>query len=198
MLCLPALTPVANDAHAVGDSGECVVPSGRTPLPRAASFFMFGSLPSSIHFWTRRGSMPSKPRMTSFCWNFCGGRRGPHAAAALEADDKRGEQDAFHNVLGEKKLYHSGLVTGRILAVDVGARRVGLAISDASRTLARPLETHRRHERRRCGRARRAPHRRSSIGEDEGIATIVVGHAVEPRRDADAADRARAGVHRAR
>ncbi len=29
----------------------------------------------------------------------------------------------------------------RILAVDVGARRVGLAISDPSRTLARPLET---------------------------------------------------------
>ena len=67
MLCLPAFTPVANEAHAVGDSGECVVPSGRTPLPRAASFFMFGSLPSSIHFWTSRGSMPSKPRITSFC-----------------------------------------------------------------------------------------------------------------------------------
>jgi putative pre-16S rRNA nuclease len=32
------------------------------------------------------------------------------------------------------------LVKGRILAIDVGARRVGLAISDASRTLARPLE----------------------------------------------------------
>jgi putative Holliday junction resolvase len=30
---------------------------------------------------------------------------------------------------------------GRVLAVDVGARRVGLAISDVSRTLARPLET---------------------------------------------------------
>jgi putative Holliday junction resolvase len=30
---------------------------------------------------------------------------------------------------------------GRILAVDVGARRVGLAISDPSGTLARPLET---------------------------------------------------------
>jgi len=39
----------------------------RTPLPRAASFFMFGSLPSSIHFWTSRGSIPSKPRITSFC-----------------------------------------------------------------------------------------------------------------------------------
>ena len=66
MLCLPALTPVANDAHAVGDSGECVVSSGWTPPLRLASFLRFGSLPSSIHFWTRRGSMPSKPRITSF------------------------------------------------------------------------------------------------------------------------------------
>ena len=32
-------------------------------------------------------------------------------------------------------------MTGRILAVDVGARRVGLAISDATGTLARPLDT---------------------------------------------------------
>jgi putative Holliday junction resolvase len=30
---------------------------------------------------------------------------------------------------------------GRVLALDVGTRRVGLAISDPSRTLARPLET---------------------------------------------------------
>ena len=30
---------------------------------------------------------------------------------------------------------------GRVLGIDVGARRVGLAISDASRTLARPLST---------------------------------------------------------
>jgi len=30
---------------------------------------------------------------------------------------------------------------GRVLGVDVGARRIGLAISDVSRTLARPLET---------------------------------------------------------
>jgi putative Holliday junction resolvase len=29
----------------------------------------------------------------------------------------------------------------RVLALDVGARRIGLAISDASRTLARPLAT---------------------------------------------------------
>lgn len=32
-------------------------------------------------------------------------------------------------------------MTGRVLAIDFGARRVGLAISDRSRTLARPLET---------------------------------------------------------
>jgi putative holliday junction resolvase len=32
-------------------------------------------------------------------------------------------------------------MAGRVLGVDVGARRVGLAISDASGTLARPLET---------------------------------------------------------
>ena len=33
MLCLPGLTPVANDAHAVGDSGEWVVArSWRPPL----------------------------------------------------------------------------------------------------------------------------------------------------------------------
>jgi putative holliday junction resolvase len=32
-------------------------------------------------------------------------------------------------------------MAGRVLGVDVGARRVGLAISDTSRTLARPLST---------------------------------------------------------
>src|SRR3954469_15725826 len=65
MLCLPALTPVANDAHAVGDSGECVVCSGENP-PRFASAEMFGSLPSAIHFSSRCGSIPSNPRITIF------------------------------------------------------------------------------------------------------------------------------------
>jgi putative holliday junction resolvase len=32
-------------------------------------------------------------------------------------------------------------VEGRIVAIDLGTRRIGLAISDRSRTLARPLET---------------------------------------------------------
>src|SRR6185295_20324276 len=90
MLCLPALTPVANDAHAVGDSGECVVCSGYIPPP-LASFEMFGSLPSSIHFFRRCGSIPSKPRMTSF-WEYFDGPRvdvpeqaSEHAAIATTA-----------------------------------------------------------------------------------------------------------------
>src|SRR5260221_6359432 len=74
MLCLPALTPVANEAHAVGDSGECVVCSGNMPPP-FASFAMLGSLPSSIHCVRRCGSMPSKPRMTSFWLYFDAPRR---------------------------------------------------------------------------------------------------------------------------
>src|SRR5678815_3564665 len=90
MLCLPALTPVAKDAHAVGDSGECVVCSGNMPPP-CASFEMFGSFPSSIHFFSRCGSIPSKPRMTSFLLNFDGPRLVPpeqaiaHSAAVTTA-----------------------------------------------------------------------------------------------------------------
>src|SRR6185295_5299315 len=74
MLCLPAFTPVANDAHAVGDSGEWVVCRGEKP-PCLASAEMFGSLPSLIHFSSRCGSIPSKPRMTSFWLYFDGPRR---------------------------------------------------------------------------------------------------------------------------
>src|SRR3954451_3943051 len=88
MLCLPALTPVANDAQAVGDSGECVVCSGENP-PRLASAEMFGSLPSAIHFSSRCGSIPSKPRMTIFCVNFEAGRGlVPEQAIDTAAIDK--------------------------------------------------------------------------------------------------------------
>jgi putative Holliday junction resolvase len=66
------------------------------------------------------------------------------------------------------------LVNGRILAVDVGARRVGLAISDASRTLARPLETIVVTSE--ADAVERVARRIEQLdAEDEGIATIVVG-----------------------
>src|SRR3954466_12079182 len=87
MLCLPALTPVANDAHAVGDSGECVVCSGENP-PRLASAEIFGSLLPPIHFSSRCGSIPSKPRMTIFCVNFDAGRGlVPEQATEMAAID---------------------------------------------------------------------------------------------------------------
>jgi putative Holliday junction resolvase len=65
-------------------------------------------------------------------------------------------------------------VNGRVLAVDVGKRRVGLAISDVSGTLARPLETIV------VGGAAdavdRVARRVAAIAaEEDGLATIVVG-----------------------
>ena len=65
-------------------------------------------------------------------------------------------------------------MTGRVLAVDVGARRVGLAISDRSGTLARPLETiavtSDADALDRVGRRID-----ELVHEDDGLAAIVVG-----------------------
>lgn len=73
-----------------------------------------------------------------------------------------------------RRNYTIWLVTGRVLAVDVGARRVGLAISDASRTLARPLETIAVTSE--ADAVDRVARRIEQLdGVDEGIATIVVG-----------------------
>ena len=73
----------------------------------------------------------------------------------------------------KEKIYHLD-VTGRILAVDVGARRVGLAISDASRTLARPLETIAVTSA--ADAVERIARRIDELDqEDERIAAIVVG-----------------------
>ena len=58
--------------------------------------------------------------------------------------------------------------------MDVGARRVGLAISDASRTLARPLET--LAVANDADAVNRVARRIAELDrEDEGLATIVVG-----------------------
>src|SRR5687767_12214088 len=64
MLCLPGLTPVAKLAQATGDSDGCVVSSFEN-TPESASFFRFGSFPSSMYFRTSVGSMPSKPMMAT-------------------------------------------------------------------------------------------------------------------------------------
>ena len=62
----------------------------------------------------------------------------------------------------------------RVLGIDVGERRVGFAISDPSRTLARPLETVT------IGGASTAIDRAAEIvdrlqREDDGLSEIVVG-----------------------
>ncbi len=63
---------------------------------------------------------------------------------------------------------------GRVLAVDVGARRVGLAISDATATLARPLETITVAND--ADAVERVVRRVADLaGEDDGLAMIVVG-----------------------
>jgi putative holliday junction resolvase len=62
----------------------------------------------------------------------------------------------------------------RVLALDVGARRIGLAISDASRTLARPLATIAIK-----GAAEGVKRVADEIGrlerDEDGLAAIVVG-----------------------
>jgi putative Holliday junction resolvase len=61
-----------------------------------------------------------------------------------------------------------------VLAVDFGARRVGLAISDASRTLARPLEA--LAVKGEADAVERVARRIEQLDlEDDGIGTIVVG-----------------------
>ena len=62
----------------------------------------------------------------------------------------------------------------RVVGIDVGARRIGVAISDATCTLARPLETIV------VGAATDAVERVAAriaelAAEDDGVATIVVG-----------------------
>src|SRR6266849_8428734 len=64
MPCRPGPVPVANDVHATGDCGGLGEASARKS-PRSASARRWGSFPSSIQPETRRGSAPSKPRITS-------------------------------------------------------------------------------------------------------------------------------------
>ena len=65
----------------------------------------------------------------------------------------------------------------RVLAIDLGRRRIGLAISDPSRTLARPLKTLtvEAHESDQSVLERVLAEVARLAGEDDGVAEIVVG-----------------------
>src|SRR5688572_10849896 len=127
MLCLPALTPVANDAHAVGDSGECVVSSGEKP-PRFASAAMFGSLPSARYRWSRTGSMPSNPRITIFLST----RDGPRVVPPEQASDHSPTAaTAIANAFIELRIGMRRIITSRmepwLRDIRLAVRRLRLA-----------------------------------------------------------------------
>src|SRR5262245_40682512 len=62
---------------------------------------------------------------------------------------------------------------GRVLGVDVGERRVGLAISDASRMLARPLSTSDVTAQNAVERVMKAID--ALVADEDGLETIVIG-----------------------
>lgn len=64
-----------------------------------------------------------------------------------------------------------GALSGRVLAIDVGGKRTGLAISDATRTLARPLDVIHSANPLELLLARIA----QLQAEDDGVGVIVVG-----------------------
>jgi len=66
--------------------------------------------------------------------------------------------------------YHSAV---RVLALDLGRRRIGFAISDASATLARPLEVVEASEGAQLERVAAAVERLAA--EDDGLEHVVVG-----------------------
>lgn len=63
----------------------------------------------------------------------------------------------------------------RVLGIDLGRRRIGLAVSDATRTLARPLRTIERGPSDRRAAADLAAVARQLAGEPDGLAQVVVG-----------------------
>ena len=63
--------------------------------------------------------------------------------------------------------------TGRLLGIDVGDRRIGLAVSDPSQTIAQPLATLTRRAGKRFPFVRLAPHL-------TGVAGVVVGLPLTP------------------
>jgi putative holliday junction resolvase len=71
---------------------------------------------------------------------------------------------------GSAGRYHSGV---RVLAVDLGLRRIGLAISDASATLARPLATIEASGPDQVERVAASVAR--LIAEEDGLDRVVVG-----------------------
>jgi putative Holliday junction resolvase len=114
----------------------------------------------------------------------CRERFGPGLIGLLPQDGNCGEKqdckedEGLHKSYFRREILTSADEAGmRVLAIDLGRRRIGLAISDPSRTLARPLKTLTVEER----ETEQAVLERVLVevtrlaGEDDGVAEIVVG-----------------------
>ena len=150
-------------------------------------------MPSSIHCSTRRGSIPSNPRMTIFCLNFSGGALVPQAIGRSESQqDRPTARDVLFCIVfldcGVSRKYSTRL---RLALPRRAPRRVPFLRARHSRStsaaggsgsrsatrpasLARPLEV---IEAQRPGAARRGSSRRSRrlAAEDDGLGAVVVG-----------------------
>ena len=87
MPCPPASMPVIKLDQATGLCGGMLVPSSRNE-PCSASFEKFGIFPSAMNCFKSRGSMPSMPRMMSFCSPFQGGVRRHEDTIAMPTSEK--------------------------------------------------------------------------------------------------------------
>src|SRR5262245_10431227 len=87
-------------------------------------------------------------------------------------------------MFGSAEIIPSGQMGSRVLGIDIGRRRVGLAISDATRTLATPLRTIAVTERDIADRM--VAEIASLSAEDDGLSAIVIG--VPVRLDGSAND----------
>src|SRR5262245_15186002 len=84
MLCFPGLTPVAKDAHDVGDSGETVV-SSFVSAPILISRENAGISPRFRKTSSSAGSIPSKPRTMSLGRSEVAGREHADQLMAIAA-----------------------------------------------------------------------------------------------------------------
>jgi len=106
-------------------------------------------------------------------------RLGTRAIRELPREERAGHQNE-QNELNSSGRFHRCFTAGnynipivRILGIDVGRRRIGLAISDATRTLARPLTALTVGDG--DGPDRVAKEIARLAAEEDGLSAIVVG-----------------------
>ena len=186
MLCLPGLTPVANDAHAVGDSGECVVrersnaAGGCEPSRCSAAGPPSSSArPAPDPCRRSRGSQLGTDDVAGRPGAAGRDRRGlPSARARAHAQSCGSSVSRLYGPRERKchSEYRYPVPRVRFLGIDYGQRRIGLALSDATGMLARPWKTITREAAATKSRRPSPPEVEALAGEDDGLAGVVLGY----------------------